>query len=91
MIPNDAFFDFVSEELYEMYFDMLIESAVKAMNDAKVINEKLWDEKTQFYYDLKNDDTFNFAFDVVDEMARKAPSKTAMIHVTNDKKSRRFS
>ena len=25
----------------------------------KVINEKLWDEKTQFYYDLKNDDTFN--------------------------------
>ena len=25
----------------------------------KVINEKLWDEKTKFYYDLKNDDTFN--------------------------------
>lgn len=25
----------------------------------KVINEKLWDEKTQFYYDLKKDDTFN--------------------------------
>ena len=24
-----------------------------------VINEKLWDEKTQFYYDLKKDDTFN--------------------------------
>ena len=25
----------------------------------KVINEKLWDEKTKFYYDLKDDDTFN--------------------------------
>ena len=25
----------------------------------KVINEKLWDEETKFYYDLKNDDTFN--------------------------------
>jgi len=39
---------------------------------------------------FKNDDTFNFAYDVVDELARKAPSKTAMIHVTNDKKTRRF-
>ena len=25
----------------------------------KVINEKLWDDKTKFYYDLRNDDTFN--------------------------------
>ncbi len=25
----------------------------------KVINEKLWDEKTKFYYDLRDDDTFN--------------------------------
>lgn len=25
----------------------------------KAINEKLWDETTGFYYDLKNDDTFN--------------------------------
>lgn len=33
IIPNDAFFDFVSEELYEMYFDMLIESAGGVEND----------------------------------------------------------
>ena len=25
----------------------------------KVINEKLWDEKSKFYYDLREDDTFN--------------------------------
>lgn len=25
----------------------------------KVINEKLWDDKTSFYYDLRDDDTFN--------------------------------
>ncbi|MCQ2518831.1 MAG: AMP-binding protein [Lachnospiraceae bacterium] len=37
-----------------------------------------------------NDDNFNFAFDVVDEMGRKAPSKTAMIYVSDDKKARRF-
>lgn len=33
IIPNDAFFDFVSEELYEMYFDMLVESAGGVEND----------------------------------------------------------
>ena len=33
IIPSDAFFDFVSEELYEMYFDMLVESAGGTEND----------------------------------------------------------
>lgn len=33
IIPNDAFFDFVSEELYEMYFNMLVESAGGVEND----------------------------------------------------------
>lgn len=38
----------------------------------------------------KNDDRFNFAFDIVDEMARKSPSKTAMVHLTKEKEVRRF-
>lgn len=33
---------------------------------------------------FKNDDEFNFAYDVVDELARKIPDKTAMLHVSNE-------
>ena len=39
---------------------------------------------------FKNDDKFNFAFDVVDELAKKSPDKTAMLHVENDGTERRF-
>ncbi len=39
---------------------------------------------------FKNDEHFNFAYDVVDELAKKVPSKTAMVYVSNDKQSRRF-
>ncbi len=37
-----------------------------------------------------NEDTFNFAFDVVDEIAKKNPEKVAMVHVDNAKNERRF-
>ncbi len=39
---------------------------------------------------FKNEDKFNFGFDVVDEVARKHPDKLAMVHVSNDKEERRF-
>lgn len=39
---------------------------------------------------FKNTDNFNFAFDVVDELAKKNPDKIALIHVSNDKKCRKF-
>ena len=35
-------------------------------------------------------DTFNFAFDIVDEIGRKHPDKLAMVHVANDMTERRF-
>ena len=38
----------------------------------------------------KNDDQFNFAFDVVDAIARKEPDKLAFLHVANDGTERRF-
>ncbi len=41
--------------------------------------------------DFKNEDRFNFAFDVVDAIAKKHPDKTAMIHISRDKTERRFS
>ncbi len=40
--------------------------------------------------DFKNEDTFNFAFDVVDAIAKKSPNKLAMIHVDKNKVERKF-
>ena len=37
-----------------------------------------------------NADSFNFAFDIVDEIARKTPDKLAMVHVADDMTERRF-
>ena len=39
---------------------------------------------------FKNIDKFNFAFDVVDEIAKKTPNKLAMLHVSGQKHERRF-
>lgn len=40
---------------------------------------------------FKNDERFNFAFDIVDAIAAKNPDKTAMIHLSEEKTSRSFS
>ncbi|MCQ2453607.1 MAG: AMP-binding protein [Clostridia bacterium] len=39
---------------------------------------------------FKNAERFNFAFDIVDGIARKDPDKLAMVHVANDMTERRF-
>lgn len=39
---------------------------------------------------FKNEEEFNFGFDVVDELAKKCPTKTAMMWVGNDKSDRRI-
>ena len=39
---------------------------------------------------FKDPDHFNFAFDVVDELARRKPDKLAMFHVDKNKVERRF-
>ncbi len=39
---------------------------------------------------FKNEDTFNFAFDVVDALGRKKPDKLAMLHIDKNKEERRF-
>ena len=39
---------------------------------------------------FKDPDHFNFAFDVVDELARRKPDKLAMLHVDKNKVERRF-
>ena len=40
---------------------------------------------------FKNTEHFNFAYDVVDEIARQKPEKLALLHISSDKKERRFS
>ena len=37
-----------------------------------------------------NENTYNFAFDTVDEIARREPDRLAMVHVANDMSDRRF-
>ena len=40
--------------------------------------------------DFKNEESFNFAFDVVDALGRRKPDKLAMLHVSEDGTERRF-
>ena len=39
---------------------------------------------------FKGAETFNFAFDVIDELGRTKPGKLAMLHIANDGTERRF-
>ena len=39
---------------------------------------------------FKNEDKFNFAFDIVDRIADRRPDKLAMLHLDHDKNERRF-
>jgi len=39
---------------------------------------------------FQNEEKFNFAFDVVDELGRRKPDKLAMLHVSEDGTERRF-
>ena len=40
--------------------------------------------------DFQNEDKFNFAFDVIDELGRNKPEKLAMLHIAQDGTERRF-
>ena len=40
--------------------------------------------------EFKNEEKFNFAFDVVDALGRRKPEKLAMVHVSEDGTERRF-
>ncbi|MBE7016220.1 MAG: cupin domain-containing protein [Ruminococcaceae bacterium] len=39
---------------------------------------------------FENEDKFNFAFDIVDELAKKRPDKLAMLHIDSNKNEKRF-
>ena len=64
------------------------------MEDQLVCREFITTEEDENGYpvsvDFQNEDRFNFAFDVVDAIAKRSPDKLAMIHVSRDKTERRF-
>ncbi|MBR2896627.1 MAG: AMP-binding protein, partial [Oscillospiraceae bacterium] len=39
---------------------------------------------------IENEDKFNFAFDIVDALAKREPDKLAMLHISKDKTERRL-
>ena len=47
-------------------------------------------EDAQKNYKLTYDDTFNFAYDVVDELGKTKPNKLAMLWVSADGEEKRF-
>ncbi|HCH28395.1 MAG TPA: acyl-CoA synthetase [Ruminococcaceae bacterium] len=76
---------------------------IKAIVDEKEIKQDLSDRIYRRYVDVvknerstpvsikfKNTDKFNFAFDIVDEMANRKPDKLAMLHIDRDENERRF-
>ncbi len=61
---------------------LIAEKFVKCEEDEKGLLQKIRFEHA---------DQFNFAFDIVDEIARREPDKLALLHIANDMTERRFS
>ena len=89
--PQDGHF---SEEYPEAPF--IAAKAAKAKETARKtvadnFVESSYDENGVFNgITFNNDEKFNFAFDCVDESAKKNPDKLAMMWVANDKTDRKF-
>ena len=79
----------VTEELYK-------EQAIRrAAQSEKLVVEKFvecTEDEEGALVDIKfhDEDKFNFAFDVVDEIAKNKPEKVAMIHLDKDKNETKF-
>ena len=76
----------------EVIRDTLLESS--AEKKKLIYDEFVETEEDENGYptkiEYKNEDRFNFAFDVVDKIAKKDPDKLAMLHISKDKTERRF-
>ncbi len=56
----------------------------------KFIDTKVNENGTPLEITFKNTDTFNFAYDIIDVIAKREPEKLALLHIANDKTERRF-
>ncbi len=93
-------------EFYAMVLNPAKYSAQQAKEDYATIVADKKDDVRRVYEDFndvnegkdgslqgltyKNADNFNFAFDVVDAIAKKDPDKTAFLHIAGDGTERRF-
>ncbi len=73
----------------------VVKNLVAAKNSQKLICEKFVKLEENENGSLKkidfvNTDTFNFGFDIVDEIAKAYPDKLAMLHLDKHKEERRF-
>lgn len=66
------------------------QKAAQPLLCSKFVETKEDDNGAPLSVDFRNTDTFNFAFDIVDEMGRKYPDKLAMLHLDKDRNERRF-
>ncbi len=57
----------------------------------KFIDVDLDEHGTPTKITFKNTEKFNFAYDIVDELAHRNPDKLAMLHISKDKTERRIS
>lgn len=71
----------------------------KRANDTTTSEKRVWEDFVIPYenqngtitkIDFKNEDKFNFAFDVIDRLGREKPKKLAMVHLDRERNERRF-
>ena len=93
-------------QFYAIVLNPAGESVFAKKKDADIVIKAKEDKKSRVYkkyidvekdengtptkITFKNIDNFNFAFDIMDEIAKKDPDKLAMLHVSKDKTERRF-
>ena len=68
----------------------VVESDKKQRIYHKFTDVELDDNGTPISIKFKNTEKFNFAYDVVDEIAKKEPEKLALLHIDRDNVERRF-
>ena len=76
--------EFVSDKA-----DFEISDELPLVSD-KFVSTYLDDEGVCNKIEFKNENKFNFAFDIVDEIGRNTPDKLAMLHIADDMTERRF-
>ena len=65
-------------------------SSKKELVSAKFIDTVEDENGGLLSIDFKDEDNFNFAFDIVDAIAKRNPNKLAMLHIDKNKIERRF-
>lgn len=80
----------LSEKIREEEIRTEIKKDTKQRVYQKFIDVEEDENGTPISIKFKNEDRFNFAFDIIDAIADKEPDKLAMIHVDSSMKERRF-